>query len=303
MIKSLRLYIVVFIILLSYKVLGQVEVSKYPVRFSQYYSCSSLINPGMAGTSKDVEMAAGNKRLSGSLKGISTYYFNADVRLEKKTRHLKTPFSVLGLFLYNDKEGKYLNRTRFYLTYAWHGNLTSNVRFSGGFHFGGLNYNVKGTELSGGGSDIAPDGSVGIQFYNKKFHVAASYNQFFNSELSPINEVTRLSSYSNLSGDYLLSLTSKVNMQGFVCLMLKDGFSNYLVDYSLLFDYSEIAAGSIGIHNNNNIIFSLEGRNIFQQLKGLNLAITYGVPLKSVGITTAFFEIGLKYSFTKGELK
>jgi type IX secretion system PorP/SprF family membrane protein len=281
---------------------GQSEVVRYPVRFSQYYNSYPLLNPSAIGSLSKIELSFGNKRLLGNFSNISTYYFNANLRISPK-KGINKPFSALGVLFYNDREGKYLNRSRFYLIYAWHGNLSQKIKFSGGFQIGGFNYAVKGTPLSGDGSDLKPDAAVGLQIYNSNFHVGISVNQVFNSKVQPLEEITILAPYLNITGDWKYKISEPLlfvpNFAVFIPLSAYEKNANkVLVDFNLNLTINQILFVSAGLHNNDMINISAGLGDILSSEKKLNIQLTYTFPFaKRTNLNTGFLEIGLGYFF------
>ena len=281
---------------------GQSEVVRYPVRFSQYYNSYPLLNPSTAGSFSKLELSFGNKRLIGNFSNISSYYFNANLRISPMKEENK-PFSTMGILLYNDREGKYLNRSRFYLIYAWHGNLTQKIKFSGGFQIGGMNYAVKGTPLSGDGSDLKPDAAVGFQIYNHKFHAGISVNQVFNSKVQPLEEITLLAPYLNITGDWKYEISEPLlftpNIAVFVPLSAYDkNTNNILVDFNLNLTINHILFISAGLHRNDMMNISAGIDDVLSSEKKLNIQLTYTFPfVKRTNLNTGFLEIGLGYFF------
>jgi type IX secretion system PorP/SprF family membrane protein len=277
-------------------IIGQLQTIKYPVRFSQYYNCYSLINPAGSGAYNNFEIITGDKHLLGNFSKISTYYLNANIRIAGRNIRKNSSFSSLGILVYNEREGKYLNRSRFYATYAWHGYITNQLKFSGGFQIGAMNYSVKGTPLSGDGSDTAPDGIVGVWLYNKWFHLGASYNQIFNSKIQPLDEIAILSPYLNIDGSCNFSFSDVLKVSPSFLYRISTNDDLYSGDYSIMIGYKNKIATAIGIHENNRLINSFEIINIFNNKYPLNLSLTYGYPVRPQDINTNFIEFGLKYS-------
>ncbi len=274
---------------------------KYPIRFGQYYNCISLVNPSSSGWGSNFETALGHKRVTGKLNVYSTYFANANMRLRTFKQHNQSPFSVIGILLYNDAEGSYLNRTRFYATYAWHSYISRNVSFSGGFHIGGMNYSVKKTSTNPGKSDMAPDGTIGFSVYNKKFHFGAALNQVFQSKIKPWDETTLLSRFYNITGSYKYALNSEIVFHPTAFLTIRShtnsNYPEYIIyDINALFTYKDILGGMAGIKDRNNIICAFELKNII--LNNLKLYISYSFPTKKVsGIRQNVAELGIYYNF------
>lgn len=294
-----RKYIVFVLLLIHFQLFGQLEVPRYPVRFAQYYDNLSLINPSLAGQNKDFEFSAGDKRLLGNLNKISTYYLNLNMRISSSRASMNAPYSAIGAFFYNDREGKYLNRTRFYLTYAWHGNITKNVKVSGGFHLGGMNYSVKGTPLSGDGSDFSSDGVIGFSVYSKWFYVGASYNQIFKNTIQPLEEVSILTPFYTVSGGVNLKLSELIRIRTLYSLQIPTLDEEKLLDATFVFVYHEKFEVALGLHDNNRLVNSFGLKNIFDDERNFDIYLTYGYPFRPVELNTNFIELGIKYSFNR----
>jgi hypothetical protein len=287
----------VMFILLGFPIVlnGQIISNNYPVSFSQYFNCFSLVNPAASCSLNKYEITVGDKKFLGSFNKISTYYLNAAMRFGNNGYRYNSSFSSAGVFVSNEQEGKYLNRCRFYAIYTWHGSLSENIKISGGFHLGAMSYLVKGTPLSGNGSDIAPDGSVGIWIYNTSFHIGASYNQIFNSKIQPLDEVAILSPYLNFDGNYEFSLSENFRLSPSFSVRkpLKDSF--YLFDYTLSAGFKNVFEVATGIHDSNKLINTVEIKHLLNEKSPVVFCLTYGFPLKRQDISTNFIEFGIKY--------
>ena len=87
-----------------------------------------------------------------------------------------------------------------------------------------VNYHVKGTPLSGDGSDIKPDASVGFQLYTNEIFFGTSVNQLLNSELQPLQQITRLNPHLNfcLGGSY--NPSAAVSLKPIVLVTIRNNF-------------------------------------------------------------------------------
>lgn len=278
---------------------AQQEVALNPVQFGQFYNNLTLYNPAMNCTESDYQAGMGNQRLLGNFNKISTYFLQAGMRIGSQKALNNAPFSALGAMLYNDREGKYLNRTRAYLNYVWHGHVSKNLSMAGGFYAGGVNYSVQGTELSGNGSDIAPDGMIGIQFYNRHFYSGISYNQIFSGQLQPLAEVSSLVPYFNVMAGYYFSISSNFEMQTDALLSLPGGLDNYKVNANLLCTWKKRVAVGLGLINNSFLNHSIEFHDPTEELKGMTLTLSYGYPVKSMGVPARFLELGINFNWDR----
>lgn len=300
MLKNPFKYIAFLLILLPIPIFGQDEVSLYPVRFSQYYNSNSTLNPSALGAHSDIEISTSNKRLTGNFSNISTYFLNLGIRISESNRKIDSPISAVGFYLYNDKEGKYLNRTRVYLSYAWHGYINRNTKISGGFHMGAVNYSVKGTALSGDGSDIVPDASVGIRIYSETYYFGISYSQFFNSNIQPLLEIANLSPFANFTGGFDYRPTKNSCLRPVCAVRIPTNSDQVLVDANLLFTYKNRMQFSTGIHNNTNMVHSIGLLNLLPT-NNLNVFLDYTYPINKTGINTNYMEFGLSYKLNKSK--
>ena len=166
-----------------------------------------------------------------------------------------------------------------------------------------MNYSVKGTPLSGDGSDLKPDAAVGVQFYNSSFHTGFSVNQVFNSELQPLEEITVLSPFLNITADKKWNISDQVLfVPGFaIQVPLTNQGSNkskVLVDMNLNFTLYKRLFLSTGLHNNDMINISAGINDIFSADGKLNIHLTYTSSLvRKAEINTDFLELGIFYFF------
>jgi hypothetical protein len=279
---------------------GSDQVSKFPVRFSLFSNCYSFLNPANAGCNASHELTVGNQRMFGAINHVSASYATFHMRLQPGLRN--KPFSSAGIILYNDREGKYLNRSRFYISYAWHASLSEKLMFSAGLYVGGMNYSVKGTPLSGDGSDTKADGAVGVSFYTQLFHTDLAFGQIFNSKVQPLEEITVLSPMINVSSERKFMLKD-------VCLTpsvaaripitnQSAGANNFLFDFNLCLELRKTLLLSAGVHNNSSLAFAA-GISRLETLSGrLGIMLSYAFPaFRGKTIKSNIGEIGINYFF------
>jgi type IX secretion system PorP/SprF family membrane protein len=273
---------------------AQDRVSKYPVRMCQYYDSYIILNPALAGSIANYELSTGYQRLMGNFNKVSTYYLNANIRLFLRQKN-GGPYSVIGIRFFNDKEGKYLNRTRGYINYSWHANLTRKVKFSAGLEIGGMNYSVKGTPLSGDGSDIKPDASAGIGIYNSSFHVGISMSQLFKSEVQPLEEVTVLYPFINLTAERKFKILEDAVIIPSTSIRILTNDRKIMTDFNLGVLIKKRIFFSPGIHNNNKLVVGV-GINDLMMMKGnMNIHLSYGFPVARGTLNYSFGEIGVLF--------
>lgn len=298
MLKRVNITISLLVVHISVVIYAQPETVNYPVRFSQYYNSYSMVNPASIGEINSINFTMGNKRMLGNYSKISTYYLTFDTKLSRYGNYNFSnsgPYSSVGVNLYNDSEGMYLNRTRIYAVYAWHSSIAPRIKFSAGFELGGMNYSVKGTPLAGDGSDFAPDGSVGIWIYNQRFKSGISYHQLFNSSIQPLEEVAYLKPFLNVSGQLYLIQEGPVNLSFATNISVPVSQDETYYDLTTITTYKKKLTVVLGLHNNNRMINSIEILDLFQTDNKLNLSLTYSYTLAASIIANNFFEVGLNY--------
>jgi len=237
----------------------------------------------------------------GAISHISASYFSFHMRFQPVEQG--KPFSSAGIILYNDKEGKYLNRSRFYVSYAWHASLSRKLQFSAGLSVGGMNYSVEGTPLSGDGSDTKVDGAVGISFYSDAFHVGLSFGQIFNSKVQPLEEITVLSPFINMYANRKFLFNENFlfspSFTARIPFINESGDKlNPLFDMNLLIELRKKLLISSGIHNNSMMIIAAGIKGLSISHGELGIMVSYAFPgLRKTLIRTNYGEIGIHYSF------
>lgn len=166
-----------------------------------------------------------------------------------------------------------------------------------------MNYAVKGTPLSGDGSDFKPDAAIGLQIYNRKFHAGVSVNQIFNSKVQPLEEITLLAPYLNITGDWKFEISEPFllvpNLAFFIPLTEQStNTDQILIDVNLNLTINNILFISTGLHNNDMINVCAGINDVLSSDKKLNIQLTYTFPaVKRSNLNTGFLEIGLSYFF------
>lgn len=253
-------------------------------------------NPAAIGTSSDIKFSLANQRLMGNFGKVSTYIFNGHAVFLKGNRP-ESPSNTIGFTIYNDREGQYLNRTRAYLVYAWKAYLAEELQFSAGLELGIMNYHVRGSDLSGDGSDIVPDGAVGVRIWNESFFAGLSIKQLFNSQVQPLEEIAVLSPYVNVEAGYKFKLSSASYLKSYGHARYGIEDEALLWDLHLNFHFLESYMCKTGIYNKHNLLFGLglDQVKLFQY--SLKVHISYSFPLQNSNLNNSLAELGLFYSF------
>lgn len=286
-------------ILTLFRLGAQEQTFRYPCRYTQFTNAATLLNPANAGYLGNYELSFGSQSMFGPVRNVSATYFTMHMRLLHAKK--SAPFSMIGGIFYNDNEGKYLRRNRFYVSYAWHASINPKWFFSAGFYVGGMNYIVKGTPLTGDGSDIKVDGAAGISFYTGTFHSDVSVGQLFNSKLQPLEEIIVLAPIMNFSARKTFNsgrtISFTPSFSGMIPLFNNPG-DRLFADINLAVTYKELFFVSAGFHNNYMLAVSTGISNLNSFKGKLGMAISYTVPaFRKSSLATNYGEIGINYWF------
>jgi type IX secretion system PorP/SprF family membrane protein len=274
---------------------GQTQVENFPLQFSQFTNSYPLTNPASIGAINNKEATLGYQQPIKGFTGVSTYFLHLGI-VPYKLKHNAKSKNVIGLRFYNDKEGAYIKRTRFYAVYAFHTKITSKINFSGGIDFGGMNYAVKSTPSTEGRSTINFDSNAGIWLYNNDFHVGISLNQLLKSDFQPFNEITKLPFHINFSAsknlinspDIILTPHIIVTYPYYSQLTIR----GYL--YCLLFE--KLIAG-MGSKYRENIVFSLGINHIELYESFIDFTVSYTKQTSKISYGINTIETSINYTF------
>ncbi|MBN1790513.1 MAG: PorP/SprF family type IX secretion system membrane protein [Bacteroidales bacterium] len=274
---------------------GQETNKNYPVQSSQFMYAYSLINPSSIGINSDYEVLLGYQRPVSGFTGLSTYYCNLSF-VPYKIRASAKSKNIAGLRFFNDNEGAYINRMRFYGMYAFHTRINSRLSFAGGIEFGGMNFSVKATPTTEGASVFKADANTGIWVYNEKFHVGFSVNQLFNSVFQPIDERTVLPTHLNLTGSYVIVRNDIVELRPHL-LITYPYYSTTDVQAGLhgLFLEKIIASVSWNHKTSVSAMLGVNDLNIYKS--DLNIILSYVTNTGKAALGINKLEISILYSF------
>lgn len=286
--------LLIFIVCLFYFISanGQSQYSYYPEQFGQYMRHSRFTNPASIGSHSKLEVALGGQNHLGNFSSISTYFAGLSYSLRDETRN-ERPFSVIGLNIDTDQEGKYISRNRFYIVYAFHFRIFSNYFLSGGVDFGTLNLSVKGTPSVGGKSEFVPDANSGIWLYNHDFYMGISVNQIFNGHLQPYQEISRLRRHYNITFMRQFKINSLMTIKPSL-LFRFPSYLNYNADYSMECLFAGFVGG-ISLRYKLGGAFWLGMKDISFFSGKMEAVICYNTPLKSSLLNVSSLEIICSY--------
>lgn len=271
------------------------NIYRYPTSVSQYLNSYILVNPASGGLRSKAELSFGNQEYIGPLRRVKNYYVYVGIRTNKAENTKK---SVLAFFASNEKDGDYINRSRVYLNYAWHTQLSDNLWIGAGAFAGFINYTFDGTTSTGGGSDFRPDGSLGILLHNDDLHIGLSVNQILNSRLKPLIAQYTFPVYYNFTFNKNIELSPHFKLKPSSLITLKP--SEKLVDYNVGFLTTIDDKVVFGTNYKHQAVVSfLVGvQNIEFDLHSFSLNISYNRPIGQYSVVQSVeLVFGYNYSF------
>lgn len=193
--------------------------------------------------------------------------------------------------LVSDQLGPHFQKNRLYLGYALGIDINDDLKTSLGFSGGVVNYNMKPTSGSSGGSDFGTDASVGVSIeHSSGVGLGMSLQQFLNREIQPIDYSFTLERFAEVQ----LSYKKEVNDE-FKTEVLVRAFSDksYAL-YSRLYWYENML---IGLNfNSRKMMAAIAGYTMEYDKEfeiGLNVAYTFSVTELGVDKRTIEFIVTL----------
>lgn len=221
---------------------SQLDATAYE-DFSQTIVNPYIINPSSTDTSYIFKVRLNNINGLGVTRNVGRFYLDADKRFGAAK---SKGFHNLGLQITNLKLGDYISKSRFQLRYSWYTRLSEQSAVSAGVSLGFINYSFLTTQGGTGGTDLGPDGSVGVHFFAHKFNLGFAIQQIFNPVLIPINQSFQLSRLYNVDLEREFSISPFADLTAQVVLQISDD-SRYTYGASLLSELYDF--GIIGLSN------------------------------------------------------
>ncbi len=169
-----------------------------PVRFSLFTENYPLLNPALINMEDPRSLNTGTQITAGGFDRVYSFYLNGAFTLFPAQK----PNQRLGVSFMGDWEGELISRSWFQLMYSIEVPLSSKVKIGTGAHIGLMNYLVKSTNVSAGGSDLAPLLSVGLKIRDDRGHFGIAFNQANRATVTPIEQPIRLNRHINLTATY-----------------------------------------------------------------------------------------------------
>lgn len=274
---------------------AQKSNENYPVQFNQFAFSYPLVNPSSIGVNHDNEVIVGYQKPVSGFTGLATYYCTVSFA-PYRVRDGALNRNIIGFRFVNDVEGAYISRTRFYGMYAFHTQLTSSLRFSGGIDFGGMNFSVKATPTTEGASVFKLDASTGIWLYNDNFHIGLSINQLFRSVFQPIDEKTVLPTHFNATASYVIFSGDQLVIRPHILITLpyyKEASIRASL-YGLIFD-KVITVLGYDHRKSFSVMLGVNEMKIYGSTLGIILS--YNTTLRKAALGINKLEVSMNYSF------
>lgn len=221
-----------FNILFLFLLLASAAVAQQKALYSQYMSNYFLLNPAVAGQSRDLNFKAGYRNQWVGFEGApTTFYLSGETELFKdrgRGRKKAQAFHGAGGYIYKDVTGP-TSRTGVLASYAYHVPLNRTMYLSSGVFAGVQQYsfNVNKIQLANGsneqdpvtngGSETAfmPDLSVGVFLHSKEFFVGASLFQVLGNKIFEFENSqtpSRLTRHLFVSGGYNFEIDRSITV-------------------------------------------------------------------------------------------
>ena len=176
-----------------------------------------FVNPSMQNMKHRWELNAFSKVYTGLFKNNNLSLFSASTRISSQEND---NFHNVGVYLYYDKEGNYINRYRSYIQYAYTLKLNARWYSSFGASIGGSSHKIGNADYIAGGQDNAVDGSIGISLYNDKSALALSVMQIPQGVIQPLVEQSVLRRYYNVFARKDITLSHRAALKNSLALSL-----------------------------------------------------------------------------------
>lgn len=269
------------------------QVNHLPVQFGQFFNMYSIINPASCGSKAALEIQSGRQQHGGAWKNISTTFASAVFRIQEH----KTNFHVVGASFVSDKEGQYLNRSKFYITYAWHTQLTKKLSLSAGTSAGYFSYTVSESSANVSGGATAPDASLGLWIYTTAFYAGVSVNQIFNSELTPLQETTTLIRHFNITSGYSFNVTRSFSMKP--CALIRYATTYPVdIDFAIIGTINRVFTLGVNYRHHKSVVPVLGFEKLAIGNGSLKAMFSYAVPAGRIADNLQTYELTLSYDFS-----
>lgn len=260
--------------------------------FNQVSTHFNIVNPSAQDTTYQFKVLFNQVEEFGLLNNVKRFNFLGEVTFSKNSNF---PNHYVGFQSYNFKIGDFISKNHTHLKYSYLLQINKQSYLSGGISFGLVNYNFLTSTNSYGGSDFAPDGSIGMVFFRKSFLMGFAIQQIFSPSLTPVDQKFTLNRLANLS------FQKKIKVTNYLMLKL-DLHSQFQQNAKLLYNCGLMAIinnyGLIGIGN-----FSLNKSSITSGVQNIsikdlkfNLIVSYNFYHQTIPLPNNSIEFNISVS-------
>lgn len=224
----MKKYNIIFLFLLF----ASAAVAQQKALSSQYMSNYFLLNPAVAGQSRDLNFKAGYRNQWVGFEGApSTFYLSGETQLFKnrnRGRKKAQAFHGAGGYIYKDVTGP-TSRTGVLASYAYHVPLNRTIFLSSGIFAGVQQYSFNENKIHlangsneqdpvtnvGSSTSFMPDLSVGTYLHSKEFFVGVSLFQVLGNkifEFENSQDPSRLTRHLFVSGGYNFEIDRSITV-------------------------------------------------------------------------------------------
>lgn len=205
---------------------------------------------------------------------------------------------ALGASLLYESTSDFFTRSRLHVIYQEHIELNNDTWLSMAAKFGMINFNMSALGGTAGGSDWAPDLTVGLSLRSREFRAGFSLEQITNPSIRPMEYTFELKRIMEVNGSYQIDLSSIVKYVPELRVRMSQGYNqirwNNLIEF-----YEKAGVGFSYIFETGSLI------NLFykHQNKGADryqFFMSYLVPSGSLeNIDAAQIELGAVFYFVE----
>lgn len=269
----------------------------YPAHYGLAHELNNYYNPSAFNQTSKLALHLGNQFYSGLFTKVENHYLLGSINLSGKDSSRNR--NNLGVKMVNEKEGDFISKPSYYVSYSWHTSISSIYSLGAGLNIGMAGYVFKATNVSAGGSASKPDADFGLSFYSDNLNVGVSGNQLFNNLVSPKNYSFRLKRFYTLFASKKYSIGESSTF----CVYFQKMILTEAVDRNNL-GLNFLLAKSFLLGSNYYIDEKLTFLTGFKELNWANnsvdLVFSYNIASKNATqLNSTSFELLLSYKIIK----
>ncbi len=188
----------------------QAQQDLLPTQYGFTTLQNNFYNPSSFNKQHHLELQLGNQLYRGLLAKVENHYLLASFNISGKDSLRNS--NKIGIKLVNEKEGDFIFKPRYYLSYTWSTNLSTSLLLAAGANLGVAGYTFRATNVSAGGSSSRPDADFGITLRSRSFELGASINQIFNNVLIPKEYQFKLRRFFTVYGEKSFDITENTRL-------------------------------------------------------------------------------------------